>query len=161
MQRAGKPTYLFLVLLGVLFAFPLVWLVATSFRPNLAVLSHPNQLFGGGFAPSNYHSIVSVINIGRETVNSLIMSTGVTIGTVALAAPAGYAFARLRLPAGNLVFGLLIASMVVPFEAIFIPLYLFLARLGWINTFAALIVPGLASPFAIFVFRQYYLSVPE
>lgn len=161
MTRSGKPTYVVVVSLGILFAFPLVWLVLTSLRPNIAVLSHPSQLFGGGFAPGNYHSILKVIDIPRETINSLVMSVGVTVGTVALAAPAGYGFARLRLPAGNVVFAALIASMVIPFEAIFIPLYLFLAKLGWVNTFAALIVPGLASPFAIFVFRQYYLSVPE
>ncbi len=90
------------------------------------------------------------------------MALGVTFGQIILAALAGYAFARLPFFGRDVLFLLILATLIIPFEVLFVPLYLMLAGWGgWLNTFAALIIPSLASPFAIFVFRQFFITVPK
>ncbi len=110
----------------------------------------------------NYPDVIQALDFWRETFNSLVMALGVTFGQIILAALAGYAFARLKFFGSNFLFLLVLATLIIPFEVLFVPIYLMLAGWGgWLNTFAALIVPSLASPFAIFVFRQFFITVPK
>ena len=94
------------------------------------------------------------------TLNSSIMTFSVTFGQILVSALAGYAFARIKFVGRDLVFLIFLATLIVPFEVLFVPLYLMLSQWGWINTYWALIIPSLGNPFAIFMFRQFFITVP-
>jgi multiple sugar transport system permease protein len=151
-----------LILLSIVFLFPLAWMIATSLKTNTEVLSNPIAFFPATPQWGNYPAVITALNYWQETLNTLIMALGVTLGQILLSAMAGYAFARLRFFGRDVLFLLILATLIIPFEILFVPLYLMLAGWGgWLNTFAALIVPSLANPFYIFVFRQFFITVPK
>jgi multiple sugar transport system permease protein len=154
--------YVILSFVALLFLFPFVWMLATSLKTNSEALTNPTALLPAVPQWGNYPDVIVALNFWRETFNSLVMALGVTLGQIILAALAGYAFARLKFFGSNFLFLLILATLIIPFEVLFVPIYLMLAGWGgWLNTFAALIVPSLASPFAIFVFRQFFITVPK
>ena len=154
--------YVVLCALAITILFPFFWMVMTSLKTNTEAITNPIALFPSVAQWTNYPEVATTLNYGRETLNSLIMSLGVTFGQIILSALAGYAFARLPFFGRDALFVLILATLIIPFEILFVPLYLMLAGWGgWLNTFAALIIPSLASPFAIFVFRQFFISIPK
>jgi len=154
--------YVVLILLAIVFLFPFAWMLGTSLKTNTEALANPTALLPAVPQWGNYPDVISTLNFWRELLNSLIMALGVTFGQIILAALAGYAFARLPFFGRDVLFLLILATLIIPFEVLFVPLYLMLAGWGgWLNTFAALIIPSLASPFAIFVFRQFFITVPK
>ncbi len=154
--------YVVLVFLALVFLFPFAWMLATSLKTNTEALTNPTSLLPSVPQWSNFPDVISALNFWRELLNSLIMTLGVTFGQIILSALAGYAFARLKFFGRDVLFLLILATLIIPFEILFVPLYLMLAGWGdWLNTFKALIIPSLASPFAIFVFRQFFITVPK
>lgn len=153
--------YVFLIILAVVFLFPFVWMVATSLKTNLEVLSNPTAFFPAVPQWGNYPAVIASLNFWQETLNTLIMALGVTVGTILLSALAGYAFARLPFFGRDMLFLLVLSTLIIPFQVLFVPLYLMLSGWGWLNSFAALIIPSLANPFYIFVFRQYFITLPR
>jgi len=162
-QRSGLVfKYSVLIVLTVVFLFPLAWMVATSLKTNTEALTNPTAFLPAIPQWQNYPDVVAALNFWQETFNTLVMALGVTLGQILLSALAGYAFARLRFFGRDVLFLLILATLIIPFEILFVPLYLMLSGWGgWLNTFAALIVPSLASPFSIFVFRQFFITVPK
>jgi multiple sugar transport system permease protein len=153
--------YAFLILLTAVFLFPLAWMLATSLKTNVEALSNPLAFLPSNPQWGNYPEVAVALNYWQETLNTLIMALGVTIGQILLSALAGYAFARLPFFGRDVLFLLILATLIIPFEILFVPLYLMLSGWGWLNSFAALIIPSLANPFAIFVFRQFFITVPK
>ncbi len=153
--------YVFLIVLTVVFLFPFAWMVATSLKTNIEALSNPTEFFPAVPQWGNYPAVTADLGFWQETLNTLIMALGVTLGTILLSALAGYAFARLPFFGRDVLFLLILATLIIPFQILFVPLYLMLSGWGWLNSFAALIIPSLASPFAIFVFRQFFITVPK
>lgn len=153
--------YTILVILAVVFLFPFAWIIATSLKTNTEALSNPTAFFPAVPQWGNYPAVISSLNFWQETLNTLIMALGVTLGTILLSALAGYAFARLPFFGRDILFLLILATLIIPFQILFVPLYLMLSGWGWLNTFASLIIPSLASPFYIFVFRQFFITVPK
>ena len=154
--------YTVLIVLTIIILFPFFWMIATSLKTNSEALTNPTALFPAVPQWHNYPDVIQALDYWRETLNSLIMSLGVTLGQIFLAALAGYAFARLPFFGRDVLFLITLATLIIPFEILFVPLYLMMSTWGgWLNTFAALIVPSLASPFAIFVFRQFFLTIPK
>jgi multiple sugar transport system permease protein len=154
--------YVVLVLVAVVFLFPFAWMLATSLKTNTEALTNPTALLPAAPQWGNYPAVIGALNFWREALNSLIMTLGVTFGQIILAALAGYAFARLKFFGRDVLFLLILATLIIPFQILFVPLYLMLSGWGdWLNTFKALIIPSLASPFAIFVFRQFFITVPK
>ena len=154
--------YVILCFVALLFLFPFAWMLATSLKTNTEALTNPTALLPAVPQWGNYPDVIQTLNFWRETFNSLVMALSVTFGQIILAALAGYAFARLKFFGSDFLFLLILATLIIPFEVLFVPIYLMLAGWGgWLNTFAALIVPSLASPFAIFVFRQFFITVPK
>src|SRR5258708_7441383 len=151
-----------LVLVAVVVLFPFAWMLATSLKTNTEALTNAAALLPAVPQWGNYPAVIGALNFWREALNSLIMTLGVTFGQIILAALAGYAFARLKFFGRDVLFLLILATLIIPFQILFVPLYLMLAGWGgWLNTFSALIIPSLASPFAIFVFRQFFITVPK
>lgn len=154
--------YVILCFVALLFLFPFAWMLLTSLKTNTEALTNPTALLPAVPQWGNYPDVIQALNFWRETFNSLVMALSVTFGQIILAALAGYAFARLKFFGSDFLFLLILATLIIPFEVLFVPIYLMLAGWGgWLNTFAALIVPSLASPFAIFVFRQFFITVPK
>jgi multiple sugar transport system permease protein len=152
--------YVVLIILAMIFIFPFFWMVASSLKTNMAAITEPTQIIPPVAQWHNYADAWRIINVPRETLNTLIMAGSVTAGQILISALAGYAFARIRFIGRDVIFLLFLATLIVPFQVLFVPIYIMLSKLRWINTYLALILPTLANPFAIFIFRQFFLTVP-
>ena len=152
-----------LVILAVFFLFPFVYLVGGALKTNTEALTLPYRIFPDVPQWQNFIDIFKTINfnIPRQTLNSLIVTFSVTFGQILTAALAGYAFARIKFVFRDAIFMIFLATLIVPFELLFVPMYLMLAKWGWINTYQALIIPSVANPFAIFMFRQFFITIPK
>lgn len=146
---------------GVAMAYPFVWMVATAFKTLPESLNPSGPLFPAAWQWQNLALTFQAAPFGRYFLNSLFVSLAAGMAVAATSLLAGYAFARLEFRGRDLLFGVLLATMMVPFELTFIPNFVMVTRLGWYNTYAALIVPWCASPFGIFLVRQAFLSVPQ
>jgi len=139
---------------------PFLWMLTLSLKP--AALTHqPPYLIPTRFEFSNYEAAWQAAPFARYYFNSIVMTAGIVFGQVLLSSLAAYAFARLRFPGRELLFMVFLATMMVPFHVILIPSYLIIDRLGWIDSYVALIVPRMVSAFGIFLLRQYYQGIPR
>lgn len=157
----NKAIYLIVAVLCLLFLFPFIWLLGSSLKTNFQELADPATLIPSVLHWSNYTDVWQVMNFPRQALNSTIMTLGVTLGQLVTGALAGYGFARMKFAGRDILFVIVLATLIIPFEVLFVPLFIMLSSWGWINTFAALIIPSLANPFSIFVFRQFFLTIPR
>ena len=148
-----------LLLLSALTIFPLYWMVVTSLRPASDIVSV--DLVPRAVTLDNYISVWREIPIARMLVNTLLMSLIVTVAQVLTSLLAAYAFAAWTFPGSRLLFLLFVGTWLVPFQVTMIPNYVLLARLGWLNTLAALVVPQFVAAFAIILLRQYMKAFPR
>jgi multiple sugar transport system permease protein len=153
--------YLLLILFAFFFLLPLLWMVATSLKPFEEWLN-PNWI---PVNPTldNFRSIFNdkSLPIGNWFLNSLVIATLFTFFILVLDSLAGYAYARLEFPGKNLLFGLMLATLVMPGIMFLIPNYLTVARLGWIGSKVGVIAPGLSGVFGVFFMRQFFQSLPR
>lgn len=140
---------------------PLVWMVSTSFKAPDAVFTLPIRWLPDALRFSNYGEALTSRPFGRYAVNSIGVSLASVVSTVVLSAAAGYSFARFRYPGRDVLFVLVLATIVIPFEAIALPLYLQIHRWNWLNTYVGLTLPTALSPIGIFIMRQYILGIPQ
>ncbi len=164
MNRPGNSNrgkYLILVPLTVVFLFPFIWVILTSLKTNQETLTSPGSLLPAVPQWGNYPDVIGRMNFWRELFNTLVMTLSVTFGQIAVGALAGYGFARLKFWGRDWLFLLVLGTMIIPFEILFVPIFLMLSGWHWLDSYQALIVPSLASPFAIFVFRQVFITIPK
>jgi multiple sugar transport system permease protein len=140
---------------------PLLMMVSTSLMAPSEVLAYPPRLLPADPQWGNYPAVFEQVPFLRYMVNSLIVATAVTIGSLILHSMAGYSLARLRYPGRNALFIAILATMMVPFTVLIVPLAIIVRELGWINSYAGLIIPLLPNAYGIFLFRQFYLSLPR
>lgn len=139
---------------------PFLWMLTLSLKP--AALTHqPPYLIPTHFEVANYDKAWQAAPFARYYLNSMVMTAGIVLGQVLLSSLAAYAFARLKFPGRDALFLVFLATMMVPFYVTLIPSYLIIDRLGWIDSYAALIVPRMVSAFGIFLLRQYYQGIPR
>jgi multiple sugar transport system permease protein len=149
--------------IGVLFLLPIVLMLLTSFKPESEVLN-PDSAFPKTWTLANYAQVLGWVEeapFGRWFSNSLFIATSVTLLVIAFSSMGAYAISRLRVPGGNFVLGLVVASMMLPAQLFLVPLYLILSKLHWLDTPAALIVPATAGGFGIFMLSQFMRGMPE
>jgi multiple sugar transport system permease protein len=147
---------------AAVFATPLVWMVLTSFKPAEQIASDPHRVLPIEWRVANYVEAVTTMPYFRYLRNSLMLCAGSVLGTLWSCSLAAYAFARLKWPYRNQVFGVLIAAMLLPWHVTMIPRFLLLRELGLYNTLGALVVPTfLGDAFSIFLLRQFFLTIPE
>lgn len=163
--RLRRPTSRLLVhlLLGaglLVVLVPFLWMITTSLKSPGAVHQAP-YLLPVQFEWGNYVQAWQADNFLRFYLNTAVMAAGIVAGQMLFASAAGYAFARLEFPGRNVLFWILLATLMVPVYVTLIPSYLIVRWLGWLDSFPALIVPRLVSAFGIFLMRQYYLSIPR
>ena len=150
-----------LLLPALLQLFPLFYLLCMSFKLGGEVMAYPPTVLPRSLNLTNYRSALSSAPLFRFLLNSLLVSFAITLLQVLTAILAAFALARFEFPGKTLVFGLFIATMLVPGEVTIIPNYFTLAHLGWIDTYAGLIIPWSASGFGVFLLYQFFRSVPK
>jgi multiple sugar transport system permease protein len=153
--------YLVLILFALFFLLPLLWMVVTAFKPFEEWLT-PNWI------PVNptLENFTSIFNdkslpVVNWFLNSVLIASLFTLVILIIDSLAGYAYARLEFPGKNLLFGLMLATLVMPGIMFLIPNYLTIARLGWIGSIQGVIVPGFAGVFGVFFMRQFFQSLPK
>jgi multiple sugar transport system permease protein len=139
---------------------PIFWMAISGFKSLNEIRAIPPQLFPREWLWQNYMAVWQVTPLGRAFLNSLFIGLSQVVGVVISSTMAGYAFAKLRFPGRDFMFVTILSTLMVPFFLQAIPLFVIVARLGWINTYQAQIVPFLASGFGIFLMRQFMLTVP-
>jgi multiple sugar transport system permease protein len=148
-----------ILLLGAVFmVLPMVWMLATSFKPPPEIALWPPRLLPEAPTLANYTGIFDVAPFGRYFLNSVGVSLVATLSVCLTSLVAGAVFAKYRFPGRTLLFGLIIATAIVPFESYMIPLYLQLNAIKWINTYQGIILPYLFMSFGIFLMRQHVAS---
>jgi multiple sugar transport system permease protein len=140
---------------------PFFWMVMTSLKAESEVLRMPPQWIPKDWQWINYVKAWNVAPFGRYFFNSFVIAIITTIGEVITAILAAYAFAKMRFFGKNLIFAVLLGTLMIPGEMLLIPNYVTITRLGWYNRYEALIIPWLASVFAIFLLRQFFRSIPD
>lgn len=153
--------HLLLAPLPLCFALPLVWLVLSSFMTNAEINRFPPALWPKGIDLGGYRYVLGNALFPRWLANSLLVASVAVGSNLLFGALGGYAFARMRFAGSRLLLGLMPATMVIPFQLTMIPTFLVMKELGLIDTLGALIVPSLVTPFAVFLFRQFFLSLPR
>lgn len=158
--------YVLLIGLAFVFVYPFIYMVVTSLKShsdlsNLAVKWIPTEL-----KFENYYIAYDILDFVRYFKNSLFVTVITTIGHILACSFVGYGFARYDFPGKNILFGLVILAFIVPVQTIIVPLYLTYSGFGWLNTYMPLIVPtffgfGLNGALFIFLFRQFYLTIPR
>jgi multiple sugar transport system permease protein len=159
----GRTVVLHLVLVaGALLAvLPMVWMVSASFMPAGEASTYPPRLLPSDPTLEHYRALFTRLNLGRYFVNSTVIAGTVTVISLIVNSMAGYAFAKLRFRGREPLFRLLSAGLVVPVQVAMLPLFLIMKQLGLINSYWGVILPTMASIFAIFLIRQYAVSIPD
>jgi multiple sugar transport system permease protein len=140
---------------------PLGWMVSVSLMSPGEASAFPPPLVPGRVTFANYRELFAHAGMGRYLVNSVGLTVAVTLVSLLFNVAAGYAFAKLRFAGRDRIFKVLLGALVIPAQVAMVPLFLLLKQLGLVNTYGGVIVPAMASIFAIFVVRQYALSVPD
>jgi multiple sugar transport system permease protein len=148
------------IALACLWVAPLVWIFALSFKPNSVLMANTDVLFSPPFTLKNYTDIFGTSQVFRWLLNSAIVSLGQTFLTLVIASLAGYGFARTEFPGKRYLFVFVLAGLAVPEQAIIVPLHRMFAELELHNTYTALILPRLATPFGVFLMAQYFKGIP-
>ncbi|MCF7740459.1 MAG: carbohydrate ABC transporter permease [Candidatus Marinimicrobia bacterium] len=151
--------YIGLAIGGFLFAYPFIWMISASLKPEIEI-GHLS-LWSQNFSLNNYKQVVEKIPIWRAFFNSIFVSLTTTASVIFFGSIVGYALARLKFIGRELIFNIILFTMVIPFQIIMIPMYILMVKFGWVDTYYALIVPAMVNAFGILLFRQYYLDIPE
>lgn len=154
--------YVALVLLAVMMLFPFVWMVSTALRPDgyvtdQSLIPQPYLAFENFEKAWNYRGTYFTL----WTINSFVIAVVGTVLAVTLNALSGYAFAKYQFPGRNILFMCVIATMMIPFQVIMIPVYVTLAQFNLVNNYWGVILPSTASAFGIFLMRQFMQSIPD
>jgi multiple sugar transport system permease protein len=142
-------------------AAPLLWTVLLSVKPNAELMRSTRTAFTPPYTLQNYADILGHPAVFGWLLNSVIVSLGVTVGVLTLSSLAGYGFARLRFPGRNLIFTLVLFGLSIPEQSVIIARHQMFSALHLHNTYAGLILPGLAAPFGVFLMTQYFSAVPR
>lgn len=150
-------------LVALAFAMPFLWMLSTSFETQEDALD--GGIWPTSFHPENYAAVAERIPIALQALNTTFVTLLTVIGTVLSCSLVGYAFARLRFPGRDLLFLLTLSSMMLPPQVTMIPHFMLFKSLGWIDSFLPLVVPAFVcgngfSAFFIFMYRQFYLTLP-
>lgn len=150
------------LLVGLLASLgPLVWMVVSSVKPEGEIRQFPPTLLPMEPTWDNYVGLFDSLDFPLYFVNSVVVALAVTAGSVLFSAMVGYALAKLDFPGRRVLFALIMGTLMVPGMVTFVPLFVLVANLDLINTYAALILPFLAAPFGVFLMRQFMLDIPD
>ena len=150
-----------MALLVLVMVMPFAWMLSTSLKAQAYILETPPRLLPDPLTFESYFQLAERIDLTRTFFNSLFVAVVGTAGQILISAMAAFAFSRLQWRGRNVVFVLYLATMMVPSVVMVIPQFILVRSLGWVNSYAALIVPGLFSAFGTFLLRQSFLTLPR
>ncbi|WP_019074231.1 carbohydrate ABC transporter permease [Streptomyces hokutonensis] len=153
--------YAALVLCALLTLLPFVWGISGSLRSLDEIRSDPGSLLPHHFTLDNFTRLFRTQGFGRFMVNSIVVAAMVVVGNIVAASAAGYALAKLEFAGRRLAFGAVMAAMMVPFTAVFVPQFVLTVDMGLADTLAGIALPSLAMPMSVFIMRQYASSIPD
>ena len=153
--------YLILIVAVAFTLLPIVWMVGASLKPLDQVFVRPVEWIPRSIHPENYANAWQARPFTRYLFNSILAAGASTLVTLVLGSLAAYSFARYRYPGRNLLFLLVLSTLMIPLEAIVIPLYLEIRVFGWVNSYLGLIVPTALAPIGVFILRQAMVGVPQ
>jgi multiple sugar transport system permease protein len=152
---------LVLVIVAGLFLIPFLWMLSSSLKPEYQIFAVPPEWVPKPPRWENYTEALTVLPFGRYTLNTLLIATLTIVGHVLSCSVVAYGFARLRARGKDVLFVILLATMMLPYPAVMVPLYMLFKTLGWVNTILPLVVPAFfGGAFYIFLLRQFFLTVP-
>jgi multiple sugar transport system permease protein len=140
---------------------PVVWMLLSAVKADSEIISWPPTFLPRFLTLENWETVKSRIPIGTYIQNSLVYSVGTTLPAMLINSLAGFAFARMRFRGKDVLFMLFLATMMIPFQVIMVPLYLEVYALGWLNEYAGLIVPKIAAAYWIFLCRSAFEGLPK
>ena len=153
------PIYLALTLGGIIFAYPFVWMLFATFKPEMEITGI--GLWSPNMSLDNYRTVLTKIPLMRALGNSMLVSLCVTASVLFFGSIVGYALARLKFLGRELIFAVILFTMVIPFQITLIPMYILMVKFGWVDTYLSLIVPGMLNSFGILLFRQFFRDIPQ
>lgn len=148
------------LLFAVIMIGPFLWIVVTSFKTADDVLAYPPTWIPEPATLDNYREVFEQAPFDRFLLNSVIVATVVTISSCFTSSLAGYAFAKFEFLGREVLFLIVLSTLMIPWPVVVIPLYVMIQRLGLLDTYWALVLPGLVSPFGIFMMRQFIRTIP-
>ncbi len=154
-------SFLWLTLGGLLMALPFYYMAVTSFKPGIEINETVPSLIVHRPTLLSYTELLSSDLVLRATINSLVVAALQTVGVLFFCTLAGFAFAKHRFPGRQLLFMILLSTMMIPGAVLLIPSFLLYRDLGWLDTWAPLIVPGLSGAFGVFLARQFIEKIPD
>lgn len=146
---------------AVVMFFPFAWMISTSLTSDTELFAIPPKLIPDPVDASAYGRVVETFPLTRWMLNSLFITVSVTILQVVTSAMAAYVFARMRFRGRDTLFAVYIATLMVPFQVLVVPLFVEIRYMGLLDSYPALIVPEVAMPFGVFLLRQAFLSLPR
>lgn len=152
------------IVIGIIFVAPLLWMVSASLKPEAEIFANMNSLMT--FVPihaslDNFKEVFSRLNMVQVFKNTFLYIGLILIFDLLLNSICGYALAKFDFKGKGLMLNFIVALMVMPMEAIMLPLYIEMSQLGWTNTLAALVVPFVGKCFSIYMFRQFFCDIPD
>lgn len=161
-EALSKGTIYILLSVGAIFMLlPFIWMLSSSVKSANEVMAMPPIWVPSELKWDNYLEALKIAPFDRYFVNSVIVTVLSTIGELLTTILAAYAFSKMNFYGKDILFAVLLGTMMVPTEMLLIPNFVTLSNLGWIDTYGALIVPWTASIFAIFLLRQFFLGIPK
>jgi multiple sugar transport system permease protein len=145
----------------VVMAGPVLWMISTSLKSPGDALAIPPHLIPSHWRLANYVDVFRRVDFARFLLNSFVVSSVVTVAALLFHSMAGYSLARLRYPGRDVIFVGILATLMVPFTVILIPLFIVVDNFGWVDSYKGLIIPMIPHAFGIFLLRQFYLSIPR
>jgi len=151
----------FLILGAVITTFPFIWMVLTSLKTFAETATIPPTILPKKFMFSNYTEVFLSMDFLRYFFNSFLVTFFIVGGQLVFCSMAAFAFARLKFKGRDVIFYILLAVLMMPMQIIIMPSYVLMQKLGWIDTYKALIIPGMFSAFGVFLLRQFFMSLPQ
>ena len=151
-------------LIGIVFVSPLIWMISASFKPEAKIFANMNSLTT--FLPvepslNNYVEVFRRINMANVFKNTLLYIALILVFDLVINSICGYALAKFEFRGRKLMLSFIVALMVLPMEAILLPLYIEMSQLGWVNTLRALVIPFIAKCFSIYMFYNFFHDIPD
>lgn len=158
---AAIPVWVLLAVLALVVIVPISWILLGTFKPEKEIISYPPTFWPETFTLENFLIVGKRIKIWRYMLNSFIYAFGTTAFAAFVNSLAGYVYARYEFPGKNVCFLLTLATMMIPFQVIMVPLFLIVHKMGMYNTYWGLIVPRIAVAVSIFMMRAAFTGLPK
>ncbi|MDP1711397.1 MAG: carbohydrate ABC transporter permease [Candidatus Nanopelagicaceae bacterium] len=160
LAKSMRPKF-FTTFFGLLMLFPFLWMVSSSLKNSVEAFATPPTLLPKEPTLENYRNVFRLLDMPRLFLNSIVVSLVCVFLQLATSALAGYAFARLQFRAKNAIFLVYLATMMIPFQVIIVPLFIGMRQFGLIDSYLGLGLPMIASAFGVFLMRQAMLAIPR